>query len=1380
MRSRSGSYSAATTERNVEASQRASIANAYGRRPSTGSSDSSSSDDASGSSGSGSQTTSARTGSSMAHGDVAAPAPTAAVPRSTQPARRSEDNDDDATAALPTVALMNGGASGAHRRSAAAAAANGYYGRTSTSSDDEPPYLKQPFDNASLRRRMSTQQQQQSELSKSVPSVLSRDSSRISRSDLARIAPIPATKSHKFALNRKCCKCRMSIVTILAIILIVQQLLAIMAMWVLWQSQLSDTTKSLGTSSLTSFNSNVGNVVEILIVGAYQTLLAHYLMWTTGSYGKVNPPLGPVTFPCTGIVNWTLPALDAMFNTSVLNANFLIYSNLFPLIITASSPTVAATIALQTGSTFSAAIVAVNPDTRAPLFPQPFDPIPYNTSFAVTTAWTTACPDAACMMTENELPDFVNNRKLNCDGNQLYLQPNASSAAQDEPWYIDTYNANTLRIFFYREPDTYSIGRLRFTFPIPYVWDSPLSPPPNPPQVSGVMALDYSPSLVSSFLNQVKFYPSQVVWLIFDQACVEFGGQQYFLLYPTPQDCDGECSSQIASISAQMCQRILRHTPLNFVETGDPWTSVQSTGISIGSTILPVTVIITVSQSDVVGAVQESAIRAAYVSVGLLGLATAVVVFLAYKMATIIRRVISNLEDLAHGSSLLALSSDIDPLAEPINLKIPKTAFQPQKSGIAVTAANPPPETLLPSDAPGGVVALPVVPAETFDHGTSSMAPVEAGVVVIPMVPVATLANAPTVSADPNLVASGVAAVPASAPNAAALALPKKTRSRQAASEDDGPQLAEVDRLMAARNEIRMVLSYTAAQTFFAVSQLRDLDRRMQQVQAISIERARALDDFYGLVAPPSELTETSSPHECVAYLRRQEHIPLAVRSSLRALPTRPLSVFVGTWNVGNAKPPTRLTSWVQVGHDIVAIGVQECVYMKNSAAHFFSLVEQTLGRRYFRVAECNIVSGALQSVGEDKTHGPVEFLDLPGTGGLRLVVMALNEHREFITDVKIGREATGIARVMWNKGGVAISFSIYNSSMCFVASHLAAHQEKVKQRNRDVSSICRGLHLTDSSASLANAFDYLFWMGDLNYRIDLPRDRVLELTQKGDWDALFEHDQLHKECEAERVFSGFTEALIDFAPTFKLDRGQNVYESKLLRVPSWCDRILWKTRPGHHVSAVQYSSDTSIQTSDHRPVFGVYSVHAQLPFAPLITSLPCRIVLTDLRVTVSRAALAQNHEPTANPEGGMELDEIAPSLFFKPMLVVTGDMIEAEARSTSATAVDKKVPLQWTFSGSLSVAPILTDPAFLLRKHLLVIVSDDPDRRREHQHQGILSLKQAFDANPQPFTIPLRQFSTRTCELHGSIHVKFGPPEHFAHAHSAILNGGVTGDSDV
>ena len=83
----------------------------------------------------------------------------------------------------------------------------------------------------------------------------------------------------------------------------------------------------------------------------------------------------------------------------------------------------------------------------------------------------------------------------------------------------------------------------------------------------------------------------------------------------------------------------------------------------------------------------------------------------------------------------------------------------------------------------------------------------------------------------------------------------------------------------------------------------------------------------------------------------------------------------------------------------------------------------------------------------------------------------------------------------------------IYETSVCFVTSHLAAHQEKTRRRARDFDEILHGLRL--SKGLLTHSFQHLFWCGDLNYRIDLDRGKVLELVKLEDWATLRQHDQL-------------------------------------------------------------------------------------------------------------------------------------------------------------------------------------------------------------------------------------------------------------------------------
>ena len=75
----------------------------------------------------------------------------------------------------------------------------------------------------------------------------------------------------------------------------------------------------------------------------------------------------------------------------------------------------------------------------------------------------------------------------------------------------------------------------------------------------------------------------------------------------------------------------------------------------------------------------------------------------------------------------------------------------------------------------------------------------------------------------------------------------------------------------------------------------------------------------------------------------------------------------------------------------------------------------------------------------------------------------------------------------MGNKGACGASLSFVDcSSVAFVSCHLAARPERVKQRNDDYRAICRGLNLGgDRNLGLPDQFDHVFWLGDLNYRID-------------------------------------------------------------------------------------------------------------------------------------------------------------------------------------------------------------------------------------------------------------------------------------------------------
>jgi len=159
------------------------------------------------------------------------------------------------------------------------------------------------------------------------------------------------------------------------------------------------------------------------------------------------------------------------------------------------------------------------------------------------------------------------------------------------------------------------------------------------------------------------------------------------------------------------------------------------------------------------------------------------------------------------------------------------------------------------------------------------------------------------------------------------------------------------------------------------------------------------------------------------------------------------------------------------------------------------------------------------------------------------------------------------------NKGAVAIHFLLHASSLCFVCSHFAAHQTRVIERNQDFADIWKKVQFSGQSLS---SHDYVFWCGDLNYRIDLPSSMAKDHIAHQRWGNLLKQDQLVKQKKLKKVFHGFIEGKVNFAPTYKYDEFSDDYDtSEKCRTPAWCDRILWRRRGFH--------SDQSTKTSQSR-----------------------------------------------------------------------------------------------------------------------------------------------------------------------------------------------------
>jgi len=215
---------------------------------------------------------------------------------------------------------------------------------------------------------------------------------------------------------------------------------------------------------------------------------------------------------------------------------------------------------------------------------------------------------------------------------------------------------------------------------------------------------------------------------------------------------------------------------------------------------------------------------------------------------------------------------------------------------------------------------------------------------------------------------------------------------------------------------------------------------------------------------------------------------------------------------------------------------------------------------------------------------------------GIFISVWVRSDLRRYVNNVKVCVVGCGILNFLRNKGAVSVSMSLHQTSFCFVCTHLTSgHKEGDElRRNNDISDILRrttfprlvklsGMQLPETIM----AHDRIVWLGDLNFRIDLPDDQTWILVNQCDWKSLLPKDQLKVERDAGRIFQGWHEHAIHFQPTYKFFEesdqyfGEHTFKGDKRRTPAWCDRIL---SYGKGLRQLSYSM-VEARLSDHRPV---------------------------------------------------------------------------------------------------------------------------------------------------------------------------------------------------
>jgi hypothetical protein len=200
---------------------------------------------------------------------------------------------------------------------------------------------------------------------------------------------------------------------------------------------------------------------------------------------------------------------------------------------------------------------------------------------------------------------------------------------------------------------------------------------------------------------------------------------------------------------------------------------------------------------------------------------------------------------------------------------------------------------------------------------------------------------------------------------------------------------------------------------------------------------------------------------------------------------------------------------------------------------------------------------------------------------GLFQILFVKKVHSDFVLNLRSENFPVAIQGIIGTKGALGVRFSLYSSSFCFITLHLDAHQKAVEKRTQHFEHILQRMKFqSDDLTPYSHDFVYVF--GDLNYRIDnLSFEEALSLIHDRELDKLTVNDQLLSEKKESVLLSSLKEDEITFMPTYKFEKGTSVYNVKKKRIPSFCDRILYRG----NITTLGYNSFLDYKSSDHKPV---------------------------------------------------------------------------------------------------------------------------------------------------------------------------------------------------
>ena len=318
--------------------------------------------------------------------------------------------------------------------------------------------------------------------------------------------------------------------------------------------------------------------------------------------------------------------------------------------------------------------------------------------------------------------------------------------------------------------------------------------------------------------------------------------------------------------------------------------------------------------------------------------------------------------------------------------------------------------------------------------------------------------------------------------------------------------------------------------------------------------------------------------------------------------------VVLGTFNLGGKQPPSRqeLEHWMPVSSncDVYVVGVQECNYKPQVRQQQEGPAASKAVAGHGKGDSCD--QDWLCTLQEHFRPGGHVLLgshSIQHTAAIKLTVFVHQRHAFKVKNVCWDAYACGVGGVYGNKGAVGCRLYLNETPLVFVNVHLAAHEGAAHDRNVNTANIFQKLSLGgNQSLDVLPQTSYLFYLGDLNYRVNIEYQEAVRLVKEKNQRELVLKDELQGERQKNRTLSEMKECPIEFPPTYRYnvprEKCELSFSNKKNQTPSYTDRILYHACEDAEILPLEYCSCAEVTTSDHIPVRATFDLFTNLPFS--------------------------------------------------------------------------------------------------------------------------------------------------------------------------------------